>query len=339
MQLSAFDFPFDPALIAAQPVRPRDQARLLVLERATGGIAHRRVLDLPELLRPGDLLIVNDTRVIPARLTGRKQPIGTAVEVLFVRDLGDDVWEVLVKGRLRVGQTMAFEAGCRATVLRRDASGTRVCVESPVPFVEFLRERGTMPLPPYIRRPPSAEDREWYQTCFAKTEGAIAAPTAGLHFTPRLLAAIESRSIGVAAVTLHVGPGTFKPVTTDRIEDHRMDAEYFEIGVETSRQIAQAKRAGGRIVAVGTTVVRTLESAAQEDGSVPAMTGETRLFITPGYRFRVVDALMTNFHLPHTTLLMLVSAFAGLERVRDAYAVAVRERYRFYSYGDAMLIT
>jgi S-adenosylmethionine:tRNA ribosyltransferase-isomerase len=339
MQLSAFDFPFDPALVATQPVSPRDQARLLVLERATGGMAHRHVFELPELLQPGDLLVVNDTRVMPARVTGVKQPTGRKVEVLFVKDLGGDVWEILVKGRVRVGHVITFDGGGRATLLQRDAAGTKVRVESPVPFAQFLRAQGTMPLPPYIKRPPSPEDREWYQTYFANKEGAIAAPTAGLHFTPRLIAALQARSIGVATVTLHVGPGTFKPVTADRIEDHGMDAEYFEIGDETAKAIAQTKGAGGRIVAVGTTVVRTLETAAHENGDVVPMSGETRLFITPGYRFRAVDVLMTNFHLPRTTLLMLVTAFAGLDAVRNAYAAAVHERYRFYSYGDAMLIT
>jgi len=338
MQLSEFDVPFDPALIAAQPVLPRDQARLLRLTRATGAMTHHHVCDLPELLEPGDLLVVNDTKVLPARLVGHKQPTGTPVEVLFVKNLGGSMWEVLIKGRLRVGQLIAFGAQSRATIVRRDKTGTAVQVESPIPVTQLLHERGQMPLPPYIKRPAGRDDRDWYQTMFAEHEGAIAAPTAGLHFTPPLLQRLAEKSIRVVSVTLHVGLGTFKPVTVERIEDHRMDEEWFEISDSAAEAIAQAKERGGRVVAVGTTVVRALETAVDQGGSVVASTGSSRLFITPGYKFRVVDVLMTNFHLPRTTLVMLVSAFAGIESIQKAYAEAVRERYRFYSYGDAMLI-
>ena len=338
MQLAEFDFPFDPSLVAVQPVIPRDRARLLVVDRRVDQLAHHHVADLPSLLNPGDLLVVNDTKVLAARVPGRKQPAGTPVEVLFVRDLGNDVWEVMVKGTFHVGQAIEFDRQARATVLKRDATGTMVKVESPIPVTELLREIGQMPLPPYIKRLPSREDHEWYQTTFAEHEGAIAAPTAGLHFTGDLLARLASRSIQVASVTLHVGPGTFKPVVTERIEDHQMGAERFEIGLRVVEAIARTKRAGRRVVAIGTTVVRTLETVAQEQGSIVPANGESRLFITPGFRFQAVDALMTNFHLPKTTLLMLVSAFAGVESIRQVYEEAVKERYRFYSYGDAMLI-
>jgi S-adenosylmethionine:tRNA ribosyltransferase-isomerase len=338
MQLSDFDFPFDPSLVATQPAIPRDRARLLCLDRTGQTLGHRHVADLPSLLDPGDLLVVNDTRVMAARIAGRKQPSGTVVEVLFVRDLGEGVWEIMVKGSFHAGQVIEFDRQSRAIILKRDATGTQVKVESPMPMVQLLRESGQMPLPPYIKRAPCREDHRWYQTLFAKQEGAIAAPTAGLHFTADLLSRLAERSIQVAAITLHVGPGTFKPVVAERVEDHQMGAEYFEIDDEVARAIAQTKQAGRRVVAVGTTVVRTLETAARETGAVAPMSGESRLFITPGFQFAVVDALMTNFHLPRTTLVMLVSAFAGTESMRKAYAEAVRERYRFYSYGDAMLI-
>lgn len=338
MQLSEFDFPFDPDLVASQPVVPRDQARLLVVHRAADRLSHRRVLDLPALLEPGDLLVVNDTRVLAARLSGVKQPSGTGVDVLFVKDMGQDVWEIMVKGNCRVGQMIQFGAGASGTIVKRDAEGTQLKMASPVPVTQLLREQGAMPLPPYIKRASTAEDHRWYQTLFAKHEGAIAAPTAGLHFTPQLIAALTAQDVRITAVTLHVGPGTFKPVSTERIEDHHMGAESFEISGAAAQAIAETKRAGRRVVAVGTTVVRALETAARTNGSIAPMSGESRLFVTPGFHFNVVDALMTNFHLPRTTLLMLVSAFAGLGLVRKAYEEAVRERYRFYSYGDAMLI-
>lgn len=338
MNLSDFDFPFDPALIASEPVLPRHAARLLCLHRQAGISSHRQVADLPELLAPGDLLVVNDTKVLAARVSGRKQPTGTGVDVLFVKDCGDAVWEVMLKGRFRVGQTILFDGGVSATVVQRDEQATKVRVVCPVPFVDFLRVHGRMPLPPYIKRPAQPEDQVWYQTCFADREGAIAAPTAGLHFTPDLMARLQARGVDTATVTLHVGPGTFKPVVVEHIEEHQMGEEWFEVNAQTVSAILKAKRAGGRVVAVGTTVARALESAAQQAGEIQAVVGESRLFISPGFHFNVVDALMTNFHLPRTTLLMLVSALAGVEVMRNAYAEAVAQRYRFYSYGDAMLI-
>ncbi len=338
MQLSEFDFPFDSSLIAAQPSLPRDHARLLVLQRLDRSLAHRRVDELPNLLRPGDLLVVNNTKVLAARVAGRKSSSGAEVEILFVKDLGDAIWEVLIKGTFRPGQIIEMGAEASAVVIERGAIRTTVRVESPIPFSEWLRQHGRMPLPPYLKRAPTDQDREWYQTLFALHEGAIAAPTAGLHFTPELLARLRQSGIGLTAVTLHVGVGTFKPVTVDRIEDHQMGAEWIEVGAEAVRSIEQVRAAGGRIVSVGTTVVRALETAARGDGRIRPYCGETDIFMTPGFSFKVVDALLTNFHLPRTTLLMLVSALAGTELLRQAYADAVRERYRFYSYGDAMLI-
>lgn len=338
MQLSEFDFPFDPSLVASQPVIPRDQARLLFLDRTTQQRRHHHVADLPTLLNPGDLLVVNDTKVLAARVPGIKRPTGTPVEVLFVRDLGGNRWDIMVKGSFRVGQVIEFDQQSRATIVKRDATGTEVLVESPMPVTRLLEERGMMPLPPYIKRAPTQEDGNWYQTLFAKHGGAIAAPTAGLHFTEELFRRLREAGINMATVTLHVGPGTFKPVTTEKIEDHQMGAEIFHVGEETAQAITETKRTGGRVVAIGTTVARTLETVMKENGKMMPLSGESRLFITPGFEFKIVDALMTNFHLPKTTLLMLVSAFAGIDSIRRVYGEAVKERYRFYSYGDAMLI-
>jgi len=338
MQLSEFDFPFDSSLIATHPSLPRDHARLLVLQRDDRSLAHRRVDELPDLLQPGDLLVVNDTKVLAARVAGRKHPSGEEVEILFVKDLGDAIWEVLIKGTFRPGQILEMGSEASVVVVERSAARTTVRVESPIPFPEWLRQYGRMPLPPYLKRAPTDQDREWYQTLFAQHEGAIAAPTAGLHFTPALLAQLQQRGIGLTTITLHVGVGTFKPVTVNQIEDHRMGAEWIEVGAEALRAIEQVRVRGRRIVAVGTTVVRALETAARVDGQIRPYRGETDLFMTPGFPFKVVNALLTNFHLPRTTLLMLVSALAGTECLRQAYAEAVRERYRFYSYGDAMLI-
>ncbi len=337
MQLTDFDFPFDPSLVAVRPVEPRDHARLLVMNRSTGGLEHHYVCDLPRLLRAGDLLVVNDTKVLPARVPAKKRRTGGPVELLFVKDRGCGVWDVLVKGRLRPGDIIDITHETQATVLERSAAGTTVKLDSRQPAVELFRTVGLMPLPPYIKRAPTKDDREWYQTVFAAAEGAIAAPTAGLHFTPRLLQTLPQHQISLGRLTLHVGVGTFKPVTVDHIEKHRMAGEYVEVKGELVDTIQRTKAAGGRVVAVGTTVVRALETAAI-DGTLKPFRGETSLFITPGFRFHVIDALLTNFHLPRTTLLMLVSAVAGLERLRHAYEEAVSTRYRFYSYGDAMAI-
>lgn len=338
MRLSAFDFPFDATLIADRPTDPRDHARLLCLPRKEGPCTHHRIFDLPDLLRDGDLLVVNDTRVIPARLSGRKIPSGGRIELLLVRDLGEGLWEALIRGRLQPGQVVEITGGERLSVIERSATRTTVRFAHPSSVAALVRAAGEMPLPPYIKREPCESDREWYQTVFAKAEGAVAAPTAGLHFTPELLGAIEARGVRIATITLHVGPGTFRPVTAERIREHRLEPEQVELSVAAARAVEEARGRAGRVIAVGTTVVRTLEAAAGRDGRVMPMSGGTDLFILPGHEFRVVDGMMTNFHLPRTTLLMLVSAFVGVERLREAYEVAVREKYRFYSYGDAMII-
>jgi S-adenosylmethionine:tRNA ribosyltransferase-isomerase len=338
MQLSDLDFPFDPALIADRPLEPRDQARLLVVPRREGACAHRRVADLPELLGPGDLLVVNDTKVVPVRLTGRKVPGGERAELVLCREVEPSLWEVLLKGAAPSGQVIELGHGATATVVERTAARTLVRMSSPCPIRVLLEDIGMMPLPPYIKRSPTVADRVWYQSVFARVEGAIAAPTASLHFTSGLLKALDARGIGVATVTLHVGPGTFRPIRTTRVEEHVLSPEWMEVPAATAEAIARTRAGRGRVVAVGTTVVRALESSVDSNGVVRTRTGETDLYLIPGAPFRVVDALVTNFHHPRTTLLLLVAAFGGLERMRAAYREAVERRYRLYSYGDAMLI-
>lgn len=336
MLLSEFDFPFDPSLIALRPADPRDAARLMVVPRDGTPVRHHVVSDLPCMLDPNDVLILNDTKVIPARLTGTRRAGGGAVELLFIKELGDGLWEALLRGG-KPGQTIDVDEETSVTVLKGGTQST-VRVSSPRPFHDLLAENGQMPLPPYIKRQPTDEDRIWYQTVYARRQGSIAAPTAGLHFTNELLAALRQRGVHVLSITLHVGVATFRPVRTAEIGRHRMGLESFEIPAETAAAVRRARLQGTRIVAVGTTVARALEAGATADGDVTASKGETDLFITPGYHFRVVSGLLTNFHLPRSTLLMLVSGFAGLDRLRRAYEEAIRERYRFYSYGDAMLI-
>lgn len=338
MLLSEFDFPFDPALVADQPVMPRDRARMLVVERASGMRTHRHVADLPSLLQPGDLVVVNNTKVIPARVPARVHSTGKLIDLLFVQDLGQSVWEVLVKGRFRPGSLVEFSHGGVGKILERTQTRTTLKVTGPTSVYELMQAAGRMPLPPYIKRLPTQDDLQWYQTMFAQHEGAIAAPTAGLHFTRELVQALIGNGIELAQVTLHVGPGTFRSVKSERIEDHRMLAERVDVSAQTAEQIRRVKARGKCVVAVGTTVVRALETAAQRGAGIQPFQGPTELFITPGFEFRVVDALVTNFHLPRTTLLMLVSAFVGVGPLRAAYAEAVAQRYRFYSYGDAMMI-
>ena len=339
MRLSEFDFPFDETLIADHPVSPRDHARLLVVPRkGTPTFQHSTVKDLPDLLRSDDVVVLNDTKVIPARLHGTKRSTGGKVEVLLVQPVEAAVWEVLLKGHVAVGQVLQFQDEATAEVLERTSARTVLRIDTRGSLKDLLDRIGEVPLPPYIKRAATEQDKEAYQTVFARSEGAIAAPTAGLHFTEPLFAALKQKGIQCVTVTLHVGPGTFRPVTVDRIEDHHMSAEWFHISEETAKCLNAAKAEGRRVVAIGTTSVRTLESAINEAGKIRPGPGETRLFITPGFRFGMVDALLTNFHLPRTTLLMLVSAFGGLDRLRAAYAEAITARYRFYSYGDAMLI-
>jgi S-adenosylmethionine:tRNA ribosyltransferase-isomerase len=341
MQLAEFDFDLPRELIADRPAEPRNSARLLVLP-AEGAVADRHIADLPQLLRPGDLLIFNDTKVIPARLVGRR---GLAtVEITLARDLGGGAWHAYAKGarRLRPRDRIDFAADLAAEIVKKSPEGevTLRFDREGAAFRDALANYGAMPLPPYIKRPRGgdARDRADYQTIFARAEGAVAAPTAGLHFTPALLDALAARGIEWVTVTLHVGPGTFLPVKVEDPREHRMHAEWGVVGAEAARRINAARARGGRIVAVGTTSLRLLESAAAENGEIREFAGETRLFILPGYRFRAIDLLITNFHLPRSTLLMLVATLAGLGRIKSAYAHAVAERYRFFSYGDACLI-
>lgn len=333
MLTSDFDYELPPEAIAQEPA-PRGESRLLVLDRE-GPERHARVRDLPRFLRPGDLLVLNDTRVIPARLYAvRAGGGGGRMEILLVERVAEREWDALVKPgrRARPGTVFEFDAGLTAEVSAKDPDG-RHRLRFSEPVEGHLDRLGHVPLPPYIQRPDTDEDRERYQTVYARNPGAVAAPTAGLHFSEELLREIEAAGVETARVTLHVGIGTFKPVSAERIEEHRMEHERYEVSEEAAEAIRRARR----VVAVGTTVVRTLESAALAGGGeVRPGAGSTGLFITPGFRFQVVDALLTNFHLPRSTLVMLVSAFAGRERVLAAYEEAVREGYRFYSYGDAM---
>ena len=352
--LEDFDFDLPEALVALRPAEPRDQARLL---DATGEVlAERRVSDLDLVLRPGDLMVFNDTRVIPARLFGARLrgDSTVAVEALLIERKGEDRWLALMRPgkRLKDGDRLVFgetpDRACdltrlEAVVAHKGEDGEILIAfdRSGPALDEAIRAIGHMPLPPYIaaKRPDDERDHADYQTMFARYEGSVAAPTAGLHFTPALMERLKARGVGQAFVTLHVGAGTFLPVKAERIEDHRMHAEWGEVSQATADLINRTRAAGGRIVAVGTTSTRLLESAAGEDGLVHPFRAPTDIFIRPGYRFRAVDVLLTNFHLPRSTLLMLLSAFAGEEKVRDAYALAVRKGYRFFSYGDASLWT
>jgi len=335
MRLSEFDYALPEALIAQHPTLERVQSRLLQLD-ADGALHDRRFADLPGLVGPQDVVVLNDTRVIKARLFGRK-PTGGKVEVFVERIVAER--EVLALARaghpLKAGRRLILGDGVEAEVLGREDDLFRVRFAEPVASV--LERCGRVPLPPYIHHPPEAQDLERYQTVFAEKPGAVAAPTAGLHFDRALLDAIAARGTAIARITLHVGAGTFQPIRGDVVEAHRMHAERYEVSAEAVAAIEMARARGGRVLAVGTTVLRALESAAG-GGSLRAVSGETDLFVTPGFEFRVVDRLLTNFHLPRSSLLVLVAAFGGLAAIRRAYAHAIEERYRFYSYGDAMLI-
>jgi S-adenosylmethionine:tRNA ribosyltransferase-isomerase len=341
MHLDDFDYDLPRERIAAHPMEPREAARLLVIP-AAGPFADRHIADLPQLLRPGDLLVFNDTKVIPARLVGRRG--GATIEVTLARDLGGGRWRALVRGarRLKPGDRIDFAPGFAATVAEKGPDGeARLAFDCEgAAFREALARHGAMPVPPYLKRPRGGDprDRDDYQTIFARAEGAVAAPTAGLHFTPALLAALAGRGVEWTTLTLHVGPGTFLPVKTADPRAHPMHGEWGVLSEESVRRIAAARARGGRLVAIGTTSLRLLESAALESGEIRPFAGETRLYILPGYRFRAIDMLLTNFHLPRSTLLMLVAALAGRERIKEAYAHAIAAGYRFYSYGDACLI-
>jgi S-adenosylmethionine:tRNA ribosyltransferase-isomerase len=335
-----FDYDLPEGRIASRPVEPRDAARMLVLPRG-GGLEDRVVSDLPSLLEPGDLLVVNDTRVVPARLAARRADTGGEVEVLLLRAEAGRVWRALLgpARRMHEGVRLLLAPGAACAVVAEHDGGERSLeFEGEEPVLAIAERLGATPLPPYIRRAADARDRTDYQTVYARVPGAVAAPTAGLHLTPALLERLRGAGVGVAALTLHVGPGTFRPVVVEDVERHRMDAEAYEVPASTAEAVERAHAAGRRVVAVGTTTVRALESAATARGRVAAASGWTDRFVRPGHEFRAVTALLTNFHLPRSTLLMLVSALAGRERVLDAYAHAVRSGYRFYSYGDAMLV-
>ena len=339
MKKSDFYFDLPEAQIAQTPLQQRDQSRLMRLNKTTGELEHRHFYELPELLREGDCLVINDSRVLPARLIGTR-PGGGLVELLLLKDLGEGRWECLSRpGRkTRPGTELSFGEGELTATVEAVAEGGNRIVRFHYEgiFLEILERLGKMPLPPYIRE--ELQDAERYQTVYSREIGSAAAPTAGLHFTEELLQQIRDRGIALAPVTLHVGLGTFRPVKEDEIEAHDMHAEFCMISAESARIINETKRRGGRVVAVGTTSCRTLESFAAEDGSLRESAGWTSIFIYPGYRFRCIDALITNFHLPESTLIMLVSALAGREPVLNAYQCAVREGYRFFSFGDAMLI-
>lgn len=338
MKKSDFHFDLPEALIAQAPLPERSASRLLVVPPGDAAFADRQVRDLPEWLAPGDLLVFNDTRVIPARLFGQKET-GGRVEILIERLLPDNEARAQVGASKspKPGSRIALDAGGEAEVLDRDGEFYRLRFHVPAALESWLLQAGRLPLPPYIQREAGKDDDERYQTVFAREPGAVAAPTAGLHFDEPLLAALHERGVEFGHVTLHVGAGTFQPVRVDDIRQHQMHSEWLNVGAALIERIQATRARGGRVIAVGTTVVRALESAMR-DGQLQPFAGETRIFIFPGYRIRSVDAMITNFHLPESTLLMLVSAFAGKERVFAAYEHAVRERYRFFSYGDAMLL-
>mgnify|MGYP000818472677 CR=1 FL=1 len=340
MKTSDFYYDLPQELIAQTPIEKRDTSRLMTLDRVSGATGHHHFYDLPDYLNPGDCLILNNSRVLPARLIGHRLPGGGACEVLLLTDKGDGLWECLVRpGRkLKPGAQVSFGEGRLTATVEAEVSGGNRLVRFHYQgiFLEVLEELGKMPLPPYIKE--ELQDNERYQTVYSKINGSAAAPTAGLHFTPELLRQIQEMGVKLCYVTLHVGLGTFRPVKAEDISEHEMHSEYCMIPEETARTINETKQNGGRVICVGTTSCRTVESFAAEDGTLKESAGWTSIFIYPGYRFKVLDALITNFHLPQSTLIMLVSALAGREHVLAAYEEAVKERYRFFSFGDAMFI-
>ncbi|MEY8000342.1 tRNA preQ1(34) S-adenosylmethionine ribosyltransferase-isomerase QueA [Clostridium sp. Mt-5] len=340
MKVIDFDFYLPKELIAQHPLKQRDEARLMVLDKNTGNIEHKVFKDIIDYLNPGDCLVLNDTRVLPARLIGNKEGSGGKMEILLLKRNEDDSWETLVKPgrRARVGDKFDFGNGeLKAEIVKIKEDGNRIVkFEYKGIFEEVLDKLGQMPLPPYIKE--KLEDKEMYQTVYSKEEGSAAAPTAGLHFTKKLLKEIEEKGIKLAFLTLHVGIGTFRPVKVENIEDHDMHSEYYRMTKETADIINGAKENGHSVISVGTTSCRTLETIADENGRVREQSGWTDIFIYPGYKYKIVDKLITNFHLPQSTLIMLVSALCGRENILNAYKVAVKNRYRFFSFGDAMFI-
>lgn len=340
MDLKDFNYDLPEELIAQDPLEDRSSSRLMVLHKDTGRIEHKIFRDIIDYLNPGDCLVINDTKVIPARLMGIKEDTGAAIEVLLLKRNADDVWECLVKPgkKARTGARIVFGEGLLVgEIVDVIEDGNRMIkFHYEGIFEEILDKLGQMPLPPYITH--KLQDKNRYQTVYAKNEGSAAAPTAGLHFTKELLEKIKDKGVNVVSITLHVGLGTFRPVKVDKIEEHRMHTETFNISKEAADTINRTRAAGGRVIAVGTTSCRTLESAAADDGTIPARSGDTDIFIYPGYKFKAIDCLITNFHLPESTLIMLVSALAGRDNIMNAYETAVKERYRFFSFGDAMFI-
>ncbi|MBO8136537.1 MAG: tRNA preQ1(34) S-adenosylmethionine ribosyltransferase-isomerase QueA [Desulfotomaculum sp.] len=340
---SDYDYYLPEELIAQEPLNRRDQSRLMVLHRNSGVLEHRHFNEIIKFLRPGDTLVINETKVLPARLYGKRKATGAKIEVLLLKQQTGTCWEALVKPgkRAKVGDTLTFTDGkqvlLEADIIDKTEAGGRVLeFKYTGNFLELLDRIGTMPLPPYIKK--ELQDRDRYQTVYARKEGSAAAPTAGLHFTEELLHQVQQKGITVARLLLHVGLGTFRPVKVEDIREHKMHQEYYEVTKETADIINAAKERGNKVVAVGTTSVRTLETAAGADGKVKPGSGWTDIFIYPGYKFKCVDALITNFHLPKSTLMMLVAAFAGKDKIMKAYEEAVKEKYRFFSFGDAMLI-
>lgn len=340
MDLKAFNYDLPEELIAQDPLEDRSSSRLMVLHKDTGRIEHKIFRNIIDYLNPGDCLVINDTKVIPARLMGIKEDTGAAIEVLLLKRNADDVWECLVKPgkKARTGARIIFGEGLLVgEIVDVIEDGNRMIkFHYEGIFEEILDKLGQMPLPPYITH--KLQDKNRYQTVYAKNEGSAAAPTAGLHFTKELLEKIKEKGVNVVSITLHVGLGTFRPVKVDKIEEHHMHTETFNISKEAADTINRTRAAGGRVIAVGTTSCRTLESAAADDGTIPARSGDTDIFIYPGYKFKAIDCLITNFHLPESTLIMLVSALAGRDNIMNAYETAVKERYRFFSFGDAMFI-
>ncbi len=340
MNVKDFDFELPEELIAQDPLEKRDNSRLMVLDKDTGTVSHKVFYEITEELQPGDCLVINDTKVIPARLFGEKEDTHAQIEVLLLKRREKDVWETLVKPgkKAKPGTVIEFGDGkLRGEVIDIVDEGNRLIRFSYEGiFEEVLDELGQMPLPPYITH--QLKDKNRYQTVYAKYEGSAAAPTAGLHFTEELLEQLQEKGVKIARVTLHVGLGTFRPVKVENVLEHHMHSEFWQVSEETAAMVNETKAAGGRVIAVGTTSCRTIESASTEDGVLHAGSGWTEIFIYPGYRFKVLDGLITNFHLPQSTLIMLVSALAGREHVLDAYKTAVEEKYRFFSFGDAMFI-
>lgn len=340
MNIKDFYYDLPQEMIAQHPLEDRTSSKLMVLNRDQHTIEHKHFYDIIDYLNPGDCLVMNNTRVIPARLYGSKLGSGGKIEFLLLKRIDINTWEVILRPgkKAKIGSKFEFGNGLLiAEVIEVKEDGNRIVrFEFDGVWEELLDKLGEMPLPPYIKE--KLEDKNRYQTVYAKYEGSAAAPTAGLHFTNELMDKIRSKGIKIAFVTLHVGLGTFRPVSAENIEDHHMHSEYYEVSRETADIINETKRSGGRIIAVGTTSVRTLESVALEDGTIPAESGDTKIFIYPGYKFKAIDALITNFHLPESTLLMLISALYDREHIMDAYNIAIKENYRFFSFGDAMFI-